>query len=113
MSKFVECLTSFSGGIEEIDAEHQILVDLLDLRVHEAIQRRRSGSLPGTLLGGWMSHQLHFAVEESLMPSPLTGIQAAQERHDKLEGSAELRNKMSAGKVRSAYDLAQFLSRCG
>ena len=40
MSKFVEWSNELSVGIEEIDAQHQILVDLLN-EVHEAIQRRQ------------------------------------------------------------------------
>ena len=40
MSKFVEWSTELSVGIEEIDAQHQVLVDLLN-QVHEAIQQRQ------------------------------------------------------------------------
>lgn len=46
MGKFVEWSTELSVGIEEIDAQHQVLVDLLN-QVHEAIQQRQGWKSPG------------------------------------------------------------------
>ena len=41
MSKFVEWSNELSVGIEEIDAQHKVLVDLLN-EIHEAIQQGRT-----------------------------------------------------------------------
>ena len=44
MSKFVEWSNELSVGIEEIDTQHQVLVDLLN-QIHEAIQQRHGAEV--------------------------------------------------------------------
>ncbi|MCB1766851.1 MAG: hemerythrin family protein, partial [Candidatus Competibacteraceae bacterium] len=67
MVKFIEWSNALSIGIEEIDAQHKVLVDLLN-QVHEAIQQRHGVEVTNEIveqLGEYT--RIHFAVEESLM----------------------------------------------
>lgn len=56
-----------SVGIEEIDAQHRMLVDLLN-ELHRAIQERHGSDVALEILGRLVEYtRIHFAVEESLM----------------------------------------------
>lgn len=50
--KFIEWSNELSVGIEEIDDQHRILVDLLN-QVHEAIQKRRGAEVAGVSFSNW------------------------------------------------------------
>jgi hemerythrin len=111
MSKFVEWSNELSVGIEEIDAQHRILVDLLN-EVHEAIQQRQGVEVTQDIIRRLDEYtRVHFAVEESLMRIlHYPEYERHKEEHDKLIGQlAELRNKMNAGKSSISFDLAHFL----
>ena len=67
MGKFVEWSNELSVGIEEIDAQHQVLVDLLN-QVHEAIQQRQGLETTWVIVQKLYEYtRVHFAVEESLL----------------------------------------------
>ncbi len=64
MVKFIEWSNTLSVGIEEIDAQHKVLVDLLN-QVHEAIQQRQGVEATNKIveqLGEYT--RIHFAVKE-------------------------------------------------
>ncbi|MDG4549566.1 MAG: bacteriohemerythrin [Candidatus Contendobacter sp.] len=110
MGKFVEWSTELSVGIEEIDAQHQVLVDLLN-QVHEAIQQRQGMEVARgivTRLGEYT--RVHFAVEESLMRIlHYPGYEGHKRKHDELiEQLAELHAKLDAGKA-ITFELTLFL----
>ena len=74
MSKFVEWSNELSVGIEEIDSQHKVLVDLLN-EVHEAIQRGRTLEATRDIIARLDEYaRVHFAVEESLMPVSYTHL---------------------------------------
>jgi len=67
MSKFIEWSNEISVGIEEIDAQHRVLVDLLN-EIHEAIQQGRTLEVTKGIVDRLDEYtRVHFAVEESLM----------------------------------------------
>ena len=67
MANFVEWSDTLSVGIEEIDEQHKVLVELIN-RMHEAIhQRHGSDAVKGILVDLADYTRIHFAVEESLM----------------------------------------------
>ncbi|TVR60811.1 MAG: hemerythrin [Candidatus Competibacteraceae bacterium] len=111
MSRFIEWSNELSVGIEEIDAQHQVLVDLLN-QVHEAIQQRRTTEVTNDIIDRLEEYtRVHFAVEESLMRIlHYPGYKRHKEEHEKLIAQlAELRAKMEAGKASISFELAHFL----
>ena len=67
MSTFIEWSNELSVGIEEIDAQHKVLVDLLN-QTHGAIQQRHIAQVTNDIIDQLSEYtRVHFAVEESLM----------------------------------------------
>lgn len=67
MRNLIEWTNELSVGIQEIDEQHKILVDLLN-RLHEAIITRHEKDVIGGILSELIQYTIvHFAVEESLM----------------------------------------------
>lgn len=111
MSKFIEWSSELSVGIEEIDAQHQILVDLLN-QVHEAIQQRQGVETTDRIIQRLYEYtRVHFAVEESLMRIlHYPEYERHKKEHDKLIIQLnELRIKLDAGKASISFELAHFL----
>ncbi|MCC8998379.1 MAG: bacteriohemerythrin [Candidatus Contendobacter sp.] len=111
MSKFVEWSNELSVGIEEIDAQHQILVDLLN-EVHEAIQQRQGVEVTRDIVQRLNEYtRVHFAVEESLMRIlHYPDYERHKEEHEKLIRQLhEFSDKLEAGKASISFDLAHFL----
>lgn len=111
MSKFIEWSDELSVGIEEIDAQHKVLVDLLN-QAHEAIQQRQGAEANRDVvqrLGEYT--RVHFAVEESLMRIlHYPDYERHKEEHDKLIAQlAGLRGKLDSGKGSISFELAHFL----
>ncbi|HCB14352.1 MAG TPA: hemerythrin [Gammaproteobacteria bacterium] len=111
MVKFIEWSNALSVGIEEIDAQHKVLVDLLN-QVHEAIQQRQGIEAANKIveqLGEYT--RIHFAVEESLMRIlHYPEYERHKEEHDRLiEQLNAFRAKLEAGKGSMSFELAHFL----
>ena len=109
--KFIEWSNELSVGIEEIDDQHRILVDLLN-QVHEAIQKRRGAEVAGGVIQQLEEYtRVHFAVEESLMRIlHYPDYEGHKADHDRLvEHLADLREKLKTGKGAISVELAQFL----
>lgn len=111
MSKFVEWSGELSVGIEEIDAQHRVLVGLLN-RIHEAIQQRHGTEVTRQIVDQLGEYtRIHFAVEESLMRIlHYPEYEQHKDEHDKLiEQLNVLRCKLEEGKASVSYELAHFL----
>ena len=111
MVKFIEWSSALSVGIEEIDAQHKVLVDLLN-QVHEAIQQRHGVEVTNKIverLGEYT--RIHFAVEESLMRIlHYPEYERHKDEHDRLiEQLNGLRAKIEEGKNSISFELAHFL----
>lgn len=111
MSKFVEWSNQLSMGIEEIDAQHQVLVDLLN-QIHDAIQHHQGLEVTGRIVTRLEEYtRIHFAVEESLMRIlHYPQYERHKKEHDALIGQlADLREKLENGKTSISFELAHFL----
>lgn len=65
--KLVEWSEQLSVGIEEIDNQHKVLVDLLN-ELHQAIVEHHGSEAAHRILARLLEYtRIHFAVEESLM----------------------------------------------
>lgn len=65
--KLIEWSDSLSVGIQEIDEQHKVLVDLLN-KLHDAIIHMHGNDAAKEILGQLYEYtKIHFAVEESLM----------------------------------------------
>ena len=111
MSKFVEWSNELSVGIEEIDAQHQVLVDLLN-QVHEAIQQRQGLETTWVIVQKLYEYtRVHFAVEESLMRIlHYPEYERHKKEHEKLIAQLnELQAKLDAGRASINFELAHFV----
>lgn len=111
MSNFIEWSDELSVGIEEIDAQHQVLVGLVN-EMHDAIQHRHGSSVVIGILKRLADYtRIHFAVEESLMRIlAYPGYDGHKEEHEKLlEHVKELQEKVDSGRTAIGFELMHFL----
>lgn len=108
---YVDWSDEFSVGLEEIDAQHHILVDCLN-RLHDAIHERKSQDEVVAVLGALGDYtRIHFAVEESLMRVfEYPDYPAHKAEHEKLLAQfVEKAEKCRSGRVSANLELLQFL----
>ena len=111
MGQFIDWSHELSVGIEEIDGQHQVLVELLN-EIHAAIQQGRTAEVTQDILDRLDEYaRIHFAVEESLMRVlHYPEYEAHKQEHDRLMTQLnELRQKWQAGKGTVGFELAQLL----
>ncbi len=111
MGAFVEWSDSLSVGIEEIDEQHKILVNLIN-RMHQAIHERHGSDAVKGILAELADYtRIHFAVEESLMRIlNYPGYEEHKEIHEELLGHVvELIEKVESGKTAIGFELLHFL----
>lgn len=64
---FILWSTDYSVGVEAFDADHIILISLLN-HLHEARQQRKDGMVLGSILAALLNYvDTHFQREEALM----------------------------------------------
>ena len=111
MAKFVEWSRDLSVGIEEIDDQHKVLVDLVN-EMHEAIHQRRGRDVVRRVLAKLAEYtRIHFAVEESLMCIlGYPDYEIHKEQHEQLiRHMSALQNKVDSGKTAIGFELMHFL----
>lgn len=111
MSKFITWSGELSVGIEEIDEQHKVLVDLIN-RMHDAIEEHHGSEVVLGILSDLADYtKIHFAVEESLMRIlDYPGYEEHKEIHDELlEHVVELQQKVASGKTAISFELMHFL----
>ncbi|HXK57545.1 MAG: hemerythrin family protein [Gammaproteobacteria bacterium] len=111
MAKFVEWSDELSVGIEEIDAQHKVLAELIN-KMHTAIQDRHGNQVVREILEELSDYtRIHFAVEESLMRIlDYPGYEEHHEQHQQLlEQVVELKTKVDEGKASIGFELMHFL----
>ncbi|MEK7991037.1 MAG: bacteriohemerythrin [Thiotrichaceae bacterium] len=111
INKFVEWTPELSVGIQEIDEQHKILVDLLN-RLYESIILRTDDEESIRILTELSQYTvIHFSVEESLMR--ILGYDDYEEHkkhHEELTLQViELSDKVKAGKLSTSMELLKFL----
>lgn len=112
MSKFVEWSNdALSVGIEEIDEQHKVLVELIN-RMHDAIHKRHGSDVVKGILAELADYtRIHFTVEESLMRIlNYPGYEEHKEIHEELLNHViELKEKVESGKTAIGFELMHFL----
>ena len=113
MTKFVEWSDVLSVGIEEIDAQHRVLVDLVN-QMHEAIHQHKGTAAVNEILGKLADYtRIHFAVEESLMRIlDYPDYQTHKQHHEELVAEVrELQRKVNDEHKSISFELLQFLKK--
>ena len=102
-----------SVGIQEIDEQHKILVDLLN-QLHRAIIQHQGSEAAGKILSQLLEYtRVHFAVEESLMRIlGYPGYDEHKHHHEILLDEVKLLSeKMLHGKHSVSFELMHFLKQ--
>jgi hemerythrin len=111
MGKFIEWSEALSVGIDEIDSQHMVLVDLIN-EMHDAIHSRHGSEAVKDVLGKLAEYtKIHFAVEESLMRIlGYPGYDDHKVQHEELIHSMlDLQHKVDTGKTAIGFELMHFL----
>lgn len=111
MVKFIEWSNELSVGIEEIDAQHKVLVDLLN-EIHDVMQQGRTMQATKGIIDRLDEYtRVHFAVEESLLRIlHYPDYERHKEEHDKLIMQlTEMKDKWEKGQGAIGFELAHFL----
>ncbi len=101
----------FCVGVEEIDQQHQVLVDMLN-DMHEAIVCKRGSAEARKILDQLADYtKTHFALEEGLMRiMRYPGFDIHKQQHvDLLNQVTELQEKLDSGKAAISFELLHFL----
>ncbi|MGF1643247.1 MAG: bacteriohemerythrin [Thiotrichales bacterium] len=109
--KLVEWSDEYSVGIEEIDEQHKVLVDLLN-QMHDAIHQRRGREVTDGILARLGEYtKVHFAVEECLMRLfDYSGYEAHKHEHEQLIAELnQLVEKLKAKNQSISFELLHFL----
>jgi hemerythrin len=111
---FVEWSDDLSVGIEEIDEQHKILVNLINRLFDETIVHQADPSVMDEILHELIEYTvIHFAVEESLFRIfhyPET--EAHTIHHDELKAQVlDLQKKIKLGEATINTELLMFLKK--
>ncbi len=111
MSEFITWSDELSVGIEEIDEQHKVLVNLIN-RMHDAIAQHHGSDTVKEILVELADYtKIHFAVEESLMRIlDFPGYEEHKDIHDELLAHVVmLHEKVVSGKTAISFELMYFL----
>lgn len=113
MSAYFPWNDDLSVGLEEIDAQHKVLVDIIN-RVYEALITRASREAAGNLLEELVQYTaIHFAVEESLFRiTNYPDYEAHRRLHERLRGQVqEIKARFDREEIQLDLKLMAFLKR--
>ncbi len=111
MSTFITWSDELSVGIEEIDEQHKVLINLIN-KMHDAIDHHHGSDVVQEILAELADYtKIHFAVEESLMRIlGYPGYEEHKEIHDELLTHViELKDKVASGRTAISFELMHFL----
>lgn len=111
MEKFVAWTDALSVGVDAIDAQHRVLVGLVN-EMHEAIQRHAGDQVVGGVLNRLGEYtRIHFATEESLMRMQgYPDLEAHKQEHvELLERLNDLRERFDSGNAELSVELMDLL----
>lgn len=112
--RFAEWSDELSVGIEEIDAQHKILVELLNRLYDETIVHQAGAETINEILNELVEYTIiHFAVEESLFRIfDYPGTEIHTQHHNDLKAQvAELQQKVKRGEATINTELMMFLKK--
>lgn len=111
---FVEWTDSLSVGIQEIDEQHKVLINLINRLFDETIVNQSAIGVTEQVLQELVEYTMvHFAVEESLFRIfDYPEIEAHMRRHvDLKEQVLDLQKKIKKGETVVNSDLLMFLKK--
>jgi hemerythrin len=111
MSNEFKWSDEYSVGVEEIDAQHKTLFDLLE-RLREAIHAKHGSAACIEILDELVAYtKVHFTLEESLMRlAHYPDLAAHQQRHRDLVAEVEaMYEKIHNGGGAISFELLHFL----
>lgn len=111
---FVEWTDSLSVGIQEIDEQHKVLINLINRLFDETVVNQAAIGVTEQVLQELVEYTMvHFAVEESLFRIfDYPEIEAHMRRHvDLKEQVLELQRKIKKGETVVNSDLLMFLKK--
>jgi hemerythrin len=112
MRDLVEWNDDLSVGIQEIDEQHKILVNLLNRLYHAVVTRNDSKEVIESILNELAQYTyVHFAVEESLMRIfNFTEYDTHKQHHAELAAQVfDLNRKVRSGEAVVSMELLNFL----
>ena len=113
MEKLIEWTNELSVGLDEIDEQHKILVNLLN-ELHKAITEKKGSAACGHILDELIQYTIvHFAVEESLMRIFDYPYYEEHKGHHKelTDQVLELQRKFRSGQAVITFELMGFLRK--
>lgn len=111
---FVEWTNDLSVGIEEIDEQHKILVNLINRLFDETIVHQAAPNVIDEILHELVEYTvIHFAVEESLFRIfHYPGTESHTKHHDDLKAQVlEIQKKVKQGEAFVNTELLLFLKK--
>jgi hemerythrin len=111
MKKFIDWTEELSVGIQEIDEQHKILVDLIN-RLYESIVKQTDTQVVNDILTELVQYTVvHFAVEESLMRIfDYPDYEDHKKIHQELQQQViDLHKKVKENNASISMDLLKFL----
>ncbi len=114
MTNFVEWSDDLSVGIQEIDEQHKILVNLINRLFNETITHQADASVMDEILHELVEYTvIHFSVEESLFR--IFDYPATEEHtrhHSELKAQVlDIQKKVKRGEARVNTELLMFLKK--
>lgn len=109
----IEWTAELSVGIQEIDEQHKILVELLN-QMYDAIQEQRGSEVVNEIVDELIEYtRVHFTVEESLMRIlDYPHYRNHKQEHEKLlQQCIEMRQHLDQGEGTSTFEILHFLRR--
>ena len=107
----IEWNSTYSVGLEEIDKQHKVLVDLIN-KLYDAVLQKKEREILGTILNELVLYtKTHFTVEESLMSIlHYPELKSHKMAHDKLiEKLNEFGTEFSSNRTDISAELLEFL----
>ncbi|QWT45387.1 bacteriohemerythrin [Azospira inquinata] len=104
---------TLSVGLDEIDAQHKLLVDIIN-RVYQAMIDRAPRASSARVLDELVQYTaVHFAVEESLFRmTDYPGYEGHKAQHERLKREVmQIREDFAAGRIGLDLHLMAFLKR--
>ena len=111
MGALIEWNDGLSVGIQEIDEQHKVLVELVN-ELNQAMKERHGNDVVSDILARLDEYtRIHFAVEESLMR--MLGYPAFEEHKGEHEALIDdlsgLRERFASGQQALSFELMHFL----
>lgn len=111
---FVEWTDELSVGIEEIDEQHKVLVNLINRLFDETIVHQANATVMDEILHELIEYTvIHFAVEESLFRIfHYPGTESHTHHHDELKAQVlDIQKKIKQGEATVNTELLLFLKK--